>query len=398
MLTRLYDLLTSWKLSVALTLTGALYFLFLAIWGARSPSHVVQTISQMSPYILFYVLLLLNTLMCVLRRLKLLTGLMSGSLIYLPDNIDWALTVQELPPIRRKPRRSGESIYWIRHRYASLGTLLLHLSLFVLAAGFSLSHFSRMEGSFTAGQGQKLTLKPGHYERTTTPLPLTRKLPSLDVTLTDIRTEFWENRLLFTRFTVDIDINGKTHHAAINDPIYLSPFLTVRLTSFGYAPQYMVLLDGMPVPLEEGAARMNIFPPGQRDYLVTQHFPHRIYLTLYPDYVETASGPISISMKLKNPRFVIEVYRGKVFLIKKTIGPGEAIPIEEFIFSVVQILPTAEFTVVRDLGIPFIFLSFILSLSGLLMRLPGRRSELMAVPSESGDWQLLGKNIPEIRT
>ena len=37
---RLYRLVGSWKLSVVLTVSGALFYLFLSIWGARSPAHV----------------------------------------------------------------------------------------------------------------------------------------------------------------------------------------------------------------------------------------------------------------------------------------------------------------------------------------------------------------------
>ena len=98
------------------------------------------------------------------------------------------------------------------------------------------------------------------------------------------------DRLLFTSFTARVGVNGAERRLAINDPAFLSPFTCLRLTSFGYAPVYMLVMEGVDRPLEEGAVKLNVFPPGTRDSFKTRHFPHVFHVTLWPDFVHTADG------------------------------------------------------------------------------------------------------------
>mgnify|MGYP000919497904 FL=1 len=178
MLTRLYDLLSSWRLSVVLMVSGALYYIFLAIWGARSPAQVVQTIAGMSPFILLYVLLLTNTLFCFLRRIRGYLTLLSPSAVFLPSVAQWIHFFPDVPPLSDIPELEGETRVQIRNRFAPLGTLLLHGSLFILATGFLLSHLTRFEGKFSAGQGESLSVGPGNYDSLSPPAPLRRSLPA----------------------------------------------------------------------------------------------------------------------------------------------------------------------------------------------------------------------------
>ncbi len=213
------------------------------------------------------------------------------------------------------------------------------------------------------------------------------------ITIDDVAVEFWEDELLFTSFTADLAINGRTKQITINRPLILSPFTHIRLTSFGYAPVYLVMVDTMSAPLEEGATILNIFPPGTRDLLRLQNFPHRIYLRFYPDWQDIDGISSSRSMRLDNPRFDVEVYRGKIPVARKILQFGENLPIEAFNFSIIGVVPTVELTIVRDLGLPFILLGFVIMIIGIVLRLPGRRAEILAIEDEDGRWQIWGKNI-----
>lgn len=395
-LLRLFLLLSSWRLSVALTVAGALYYVFLSIWGARSPAHVVQTIARMAPFTLFYGLLLVNTLFCIVQRWPALVRAMRRSPVHLPASPDWERTSARPPALKGTAVRVDQGYAWVYRRFATLGTLLLHGSLFVLALGFFLSYRTHTEGTFSVGYGQQLEIDTDGYSRLTPAGADAGRLPQVDLEAHDITTEFWEDELLFTRFTADVTVEGSRRTIAINDPAYLSPFTYVRLTSFGYSPVYMVIAEGTDSPLEEGAAPLNIFPPGTRDLLRLQNYPHRIYLELYPDYEETEAGPSSRSMRLDNPRVTVEVYRGKVFVARRTLRFGEALPVEGFTFSVLGVVPNADITVVHDAGLPFILIGFLVAIAGLLLRLPGQRQEVLALEQPDGSWRLLGKNIEEL--
>src|SRR3989304_541839 len=113
---------------------------------------------------------------------------------------------------------------------------------------------------------------------------------------------------------------------------------------------------------------MRIFPPGEEDDFRSQHFPHRIYVKFYPDWMETKEGPISRSMNLHNPRLVVDVYRGKIYLGEKTLAFHEIFLFEGITLSFTNVIPMAEFTVIRDLGFPLILLAFVMTLVGLTLR------------------------------
>jgi cytochrome c biogenesis protein ResB len=98
-------------------------------------------------------------------------------------------------------------------------------------------------------------------------------------------------------------------------------------------------------------------------------------------------------MELKNPRFAVKVYRGKVFVAEALLAPGQPLTVEEFTFSLVQVIPTVELTVVRDPGLPLIVVAFLIAMVGLALRLPGRRQEVLASERDDGAWALSGWNI-----
>jgi hypothetical protein len=389
-LRRLVSLLSSWRLSVVLTISGAVYYVFLSIWGARAPAHVVQTISGMIPFLLLYLLLLVNTLLCFSGRIWRLLELAGRRSVFLPQTHTWRRVVAELPSYPGSVIQTDDGFLWVYRRGSSVGTLLLHLALFPLALGFLLSVYGRSEGSFVAGLGEQMRVDGLTYQKAR---PDSSSLPTFELQIADIDARFWEDRLLFTSFTADVTIDNRKKHLAINSPALITPLTTVRLTSFGYAPVYLLMVEGVPRPLEEGAIKLNLFPPGQRDYFRPRHFPHRIYLQLYPDYIEDRSGPTSRSMELNNPRFAVQVYRGKVFITEALLAPGQPLTVEEFTFSLVQVIPTVELTVVRDPGLPLIILAFLIAIVGLLLRLPGRRQEVLARERDQGGWDLSGWNI-----
>ena len=67
---KLGRLLGSWKLSVVLMVVAAFYYGLLAVWAALSPPDVVQRIASLIPFWLTYALLLINTGVCLWRRLR----------------------------------------------------------------------------------------------------------------------------------------------------------------------------------------------------------------------------------------------------------------------------------------------------------------------------------------
>jgi hypothetical protein len=59
---------------------AVLYYGFLAIWATSSPPHVVQNIAGLLPFWLVYALLLVNTGVCLWRRIPTLKRQLSPRL------------------------------------------------------------------------------------------------------------------------------------------------------------------------------------------------------------------------------------------------------------------------------------------------------------------------------
>jgi len=333
MLEKIYDFLSSLRLSVMLSVTGAVYEIFLTAWAATSPAEKVAKIGKMSPFVILWSLLALNTVLCMTRRFQ----------------------------------------GYIREGRKGTGSLLLHSAVIAIALALLISHLFKFEGKFTLGLHENREITRKDYERAESSGLFDASPPPFRIEARSIDTAFWGNELLFTRFTSNLSLDGRERVIAINAPAFLSPFTTIRLTSFGYGIGYMVTVEGERAPVEERAVKLNIFPPGQTDAFRLDSFPHKFYVSLYPDYADDNGSPSSRSMRLDNPKLEMEFYRGKVFLGRTLLSPGERVKIEQFFIALTGVIPTAEYAVVYDPGFPVLIAGFLLGLVGLIMRVVGRK-------------------------
>ncbi len=334
MLTKLIELLSSLKFSIFLTLSGAIYYLFLAIWGFKSPSFVIQNIAKLLPYKLFYLFLILNNLFCIIRRLSKLNQEYKGK-----DKISF------------------------------LGTSLFHFSLIFLALGFFLSVNSHYEGKFLLGEEEETIIKKEDISTSAPPPLLFNEFPEFKIKLEKVIYKFWEDKLLFTELLGYGKIEEKNFSIKINKFYILNFFNFLRISSFGYAPSYMVLIENYPKPIEEGILKIFLFPPGRKELFITQHFPHKFYITLYPDFIEKDGNFYSKSMELKNPKLLVKAYRGKVFLKEKILSLREPFEVENLTLGFLDIYPILEISIVQDKGFFLVIFSILLGVLSFTIRM-----------------------------
>jgi hypothetical protein len=152
----------------------------------------------------------------------------------------------------------------------------------------------------------------------------------------------------------------------------VGPASFLRLSGFGYVPRYEILnRDGSIA--DSAWVKMNLFPPGLRDWFQAEGYPHRFYLTVVPD----AEGS---SLNLSDPRIDLEVYRGQLSLGQASLGVGEGFEFEGLAVRIAEIRYWGEFSLVRDPGALPLFAGFAIGLLGLVLRLPGKRSEAVFEP------------------
>jgi hypothetical protein len=331
--------LGSWRLSVVLMVVAALYYGFLGIWASSSPPHVVRNIAGLIPFWLVYGLLLVNTGVCLWRR---------------------------LPQLKRELAQG----HW-----AALGTYLFHGAFFLVALGFLLSIAGRQEVKVWAAVGERFTGDPAQYLSQSSPKPLASGVPVIGFTVDAIRPEFWRDQLLFTTLEADLTLaSGETAVTRINRPLWLGWGTFLRLSGFGYSPRYE-LQDRYGHTLESSFVKLNVFPPGQRDYFSPPEYPHRIYLEVFPDFEIVDGQPGSKSLNLVAPATSVQVYRGRLALARGVLRYGEVLEFEGLRLLFPEIRYWGEFSIVRDPGVTLVLLGFALGLLGLVIKLPAQRSE-----------------------
>jgi len=344
-------LLGSWRLSIVLMVLTALYFALLAIWAAASAADIVRRIAQLAPFWIVYLLLLVNTTVCFVRR--------------------W-------PMLRRDLARRGRT---------QLGSFLFHGSFLLLASGFLLTLLGRQETRFWLASGETFEGRPDQVLSQSAPRLLSGGSPALAFRLDRLETRFWADQLLFTRYAAELEFeDGGRRRTRINRPLWVGPASFLRLAGYGFAPRYELLAQSG-IRIDSAVVKLNVFPSGVRDYFVIPRYPHRVYVEVYPDYEEVDGRPATRSQNLERPRVVTEIRRGRLPIARGVVGPDEGLAFEGLTLRFPEIVPWGEFELVQDPGAPVVFLGFLVGLAGLALKLTagwGRREPDGALAEPAG--------------
>jgi hypothetical protein len=327
--------LGSWRLSVVLMVLAALYYGLLAIWSTSSPPHVVQSIAGLAPFWGLYILLLMNTGVCLWRR---------------------------LPTLGRELAERPRS-------WDALGSFLFHGAFFFVALGFLLTLAVRQEARVWVAVGETFTGHAEQYLSQSPPKILAAGVPAPGFSVERITPAFWRDEMLFTTLEAELQLaDGQQAVTRINRPLWLGWGTFLRLSGFGYAPRYQ-LTDRHGQAVESAFVKLDVFPPGQRDYFSPPGYPHRLYVEVFPDFAVEEGDPVTRSLNLANPAVGLSVYRGRFSLGEAVLGREASFEFEGLRLSFPEIRYWGEFSIVRDPGVPLIFLAFALGLVGLLVRL-----------------------------
>lgn len=394
--------LGSWRLSIALMVTAALYSAFLAIWSTSSPPHVVANIAGLLPFWIVYALLLANTGVCLWRRLPALRRQLANRPVLVVKVSEWEVVggtafdrARALRLLRRKRFRPvldrEDRVVGLRRRWAPLGTFLFHGAFFLVAAGFLLSMGARQESTVWVAVGEEFTGEPGQFLSRAAPRALALGgpvPPDLRFTVDDIQPSFWRDELLFTSLAADLTLPSGPATTRINRPLWVGPATFLRLSGFGYAPRYE-LRDREDRVLDTAFVKLNLFPPGQSDYFRLETFPHRFEIEILPDLDFDGNEPVTRSLNLVNPGVIIHVSRGKLELARAVLAQGQILAFEGLKIRFPEVRTWGELSIVRDPGIPLLFAGYLLGLVGIGLRVRGPRAEVEWLALDGGARVLL---------
>ena len=199
-----------------------------------------------------------------------------------------------------------------------------------------------------------------------------------------IHPEFWRDQLLFTTLEADLVFaGGRGATTRINRPLWVAPGTFLRLAGFGYTPRYE-LTDGDGAVADSAFVKLNVFPPGQRDSISFDAYPHRVFVEVLPDFTVEDGEAVTRTLNLVNPAVRVEVFRGKLHLGEALLRQGEGYGFEDLTLRFPEIRYWGEFSLVRDPGAPVLFAGYLLGLVGLLLKIRGGRGEVLWICEPSG--------------
>lgn len=378
--------LGSWRLSVVLMVLAALYQLLLAIWARSSPPHVVHNIAGLAPFWIVYAMLLVNTGVCLWRRLPALRRDLARSPVLTGSAPVWTVEIAGGETwIRSAGYAVGElpdgSTWGVKRRGARLGTYLFHGAFFLVALGFAVNMAGRRDAGVWVAVGEEF--RGGEEQVLSGDPAVAAAVPPFAVR--EITPEYWRDELLFTRLEARLELAGGTERVTrINRPLWFGWGTFLRLSGFGLAPRFEVV-DREGRVLDSAFVKLNVFPPGQRDHFALTRFPHRVYLQVLPDYVEGSEPPATASLNLRNPAMVVDVYRGSLLVASGLVRRGQALGFEGLELRFPETRYWGQFSVVRAPGIPLLFAGFLVALVGLAITLRGGRAEVVARVLRDGE-------------
>lgn len=386
--------LGDWRLSVALMVLAALYTSFLAIWARSSPAEVVRNIASLSPFWLVYALLLVNTGTCLWRRFGLLRRQVSAGQSLTGNAPTWKKGTRSgigLNEVRSALARrgygietDGSTLWGVANRWTALGTYLFHGAFFLVAAGFLLTMLTRHEANVWVAVGERFAADPSQFRSQSPPRPLSAGLAPVDFEVVRITPEFWRDELLFTRLDADLRLgDGAVVTTRINEPWRSGLATFVRLTGFGYALRYE-LADELDHVFDSAFVKLNVFPPGQRDFFRIPNYPHRFSVEVLPDFAVVDGEAVTRSLNLVSPAVVVEASRGRIDIGKAAILPDRAFGFDGLRLTFPEIRYWGEFAIVHDPGAPVLFAGYVFGIVGLLLKLGGPRREVRWQPGDGG--------------
>lgn len=289
--------------------------------------------------------------------------------------------------LRSAAGRPETLVHASKGRYSLVGNLLFHAGFLLLLCGAVTNTLYRFEGSAVIAEGAAFSGAKGEYRRIAESSVV--KLPDVDFDVGKITAEFWEGRLLFTRLEAQITHRDGRDVARLSNAVRVGQ-ADLTISGFGYAP-LVVLQDRSGREVTRARVRLNIFPPGSEDYFSLPGYPHKVFVSFFPDYANVNGRIVNRSMDPLNPAYFLRILRGRLIVYSGVVRPGEWAEYDGLRISFPSFVRSGTFKIVRNPGHPLIWIAFVVMVSGLAWRLLFYRQEVVLWRDEAGRTWLSGR-------
>lgn len=421
LLGKMVDFAGSRNFSVFVSVMGITYVLVLAVFALFVENRWLVVISGLLPYKLLYALFFVNLILleikwipAVVRRCRKTGSPESAEKlarfgqaipVAAPGSVAGIKVGELVRYLKRRGYRVSDGsdgyilsdnlfgnsrgttlLYACRGRFSPLGDLLFHAGFLLILFGAVTNVLSRFEGTAIVAEGESFTGSKKEYRIIAG--ASAAALPEVDFDAEKISAEFWDGKLFFTRLEAQLLHRGGRDIASLSSAATIGS-AAVTIAGYGYVPRFE--FKNKEGKLEDyNWVKLNIFSPGSEDYFYVPEYPHKIFVSFYPDYAEVDGKAVNRSMNPLNPAYALRIFRGRVPVYSGVIKQGEWAAYDGLSISFSSLSRSGDFKIVRNPGHPFIWAAFILMGIGLVWRLLYYRKELALWQDETGNTWLSG--------
>jgi hypothetical protein len=274
--------------------------------------------------------------------------------------------------------------YGVKNRLAPVAFALFHLSFFLILLGGLISVYTEFVGYLDLAEGESFQGEIERYVQDPMPkMPALGEPPQVSFHVKSIEPEVVRNTPTGIKVLL-LEKGGGSHLVDINVPwdTGASSFVFKHL---GMAPLFVLKdasgreLDGAYVKLDVVKGKLDKFGLGGLEFLVR----------FYPDHVLKDGKHSTRSMEFKNPTFALSVVSGGKKLAEGTIVKGGALEFPGYRLEMPDQRFWVRFHVVKQHGLPVLYLGFALATVGVIWRLLFYRREMLGAVRDQGGGRCL---------
>ncbi len=256
--------------------------------------------------------------------------------------------------------------------YGQWGSVLFHFSAIVILAGAVTSLWTKFDGNILLTEGQSFSGNTGEYASIQRSPYFAFPAPDFTLTLQKFRPTYGAVPIYVS--DVAIERNGSRIPEAVRDFHALSyGGYAFYQKGHGFSPSFLVRDRWGGVVFQSFVSfRSGIGPDGEvqyEDYFQIPGAGLEVRGRLYPDLVAAKDSITTKSVLPVNPGIDIRIKKNGEEVYQGILMRGQSIELDGFSLAFQDLRYWSEFRVVRDPGVPVIYLGFIIGALGLTMKL-----------------------------
>jgi cytochrome c biogenesis protein len=260
------------------------------------------------------------------------------------------------------------------------GSVVFHMGLVVCFLAGPVTVLTHFRGELILTEGETIPLRAG-FESHSGKDPAT--LPDVLVMVHNLRGVYFKGKYNYDfggKLAIDDAGDRFDIPFAVNIPADFRGY-EFQLHEFGYSPHIIIDKDGVPF----FDYFLNLRHPSEGDYFEIGE-GLRASIMFFPDFIKEGGKISSKSKRPDNPVTMVKIFRGDQEVFKGLFKPGDEYAFGEYRIKSPDYKNWVNLIVVRETGILFVIIGFVLGTTGLLVRFLSneRRTEVELAAAPEG--------------